>query len=696
MSLWVTYIAGETMAANQEKKLIINPVFNRREVEMDENMCFVLMPFSSDLKPIYEDSIRPTVEKVGLKCLRADEIFDVREIMEDVWEYICRARVVVAELTGRNPNVFYELGIAHSLGKEVICIAQTLDDIPFDIRHRRHIIYTYTPRGVKQLEQQLEETIKSVAGRPLTNHIESFVPAIENISNVIESTAKILDSDVSITQVQIEALEAIAWAVNDSAQLMNVAERLKNLGAVERSAVILRKAILKSSDKPTKLIDRLVSLGQISVPYLEEILSKLSYSSSDAWTIIDSLIKFESFDKLIPWLQSACMESNNLGYLRRLTDVGEKSIPGIKQIALFSSSQKNRVEAAKWLASQGEWEIALDVLDELALHAKEGDVSELATEALVSLGKNALPSILRILEQSSDSKIRLIAAESVGLAGDLQTALNVLMQIAGTFKRIENQLRVIQVFGKLGQHELKIEMLKKFILDHEDDNQKYDSNLPNAIRQLGEAGAVQTLKELFKQLQKTEHLVQICEELINLGETQIPSQYLSKKVHQAIAIEPKNKKSNVQVGTYVIRLLAKIGADSLSVLKYIIQHSENFEDLKETAFALYQLGDHENARLTLLKIINQVTEKKEQIKVSSLLKQLGEKDVVRPILITLSGRLSEESIRIEAANQLFDIDNETSLRTWEELATYAVSDKIRESAKAKLQEVGIPNSEQKD
>lgn len=82
--------------------------------------------------------------------------------MEDIWKQTCRARFLIAELTGRNSNVFYELGIAHAVGKEVILLAQTMEDVPADLRHHRVIKYEYTPRGMNQLEDLLAKTINSI------------------------------------------------------------------------------------------------------------------------------------------------------------------------------------------------------------------------------------------------------------------------------------------------------------------------------------------------------------------------------------------------------------------------------------------------------------------------------------------------------------------------------------------------------
>ena len=142
----------------------VDPIWRGRNFAVDERLCFVLMPFRPPFDTIYDDHVKPSVERLPLDCRRADDIYGVRPIMEDVWEQLCRARVVIAELTGRNANVFYEVGIAHTLGKPVVLITQNLDDVPFDLRHLRCITYEYNPRGAAGLEHALEATLRSLLG----------------------------------------------------------------------------------------------------------------------------------------------------------------------------------------------------------------------------------------------------------------------------------------------------------------------------------------------------------------------------------------------------------------------------------------------------------------------------------------------------------------------------------------------------
>jgi hypothetical protein len=79
--------------------------------------------------------------------------------MGDVWSAINAAKVIVADCTGRNPNVMYEIGLAHAIGRHTILISQSIDDVPFDLRHLRVIVYDYTPRGMREFEMKLAETI---------------------------------------------------------------------------------------------------------------------------------------------------------------------------------------------------------------------------------------------------------------------------------------------------------------------------------------------------------------------------------------------------------------------------------------------------------------------------------------------------------------------------------------------------------
>jgi len=143
----------------------IKPIFGEINPNVDERLCFVLMPFTKKLSELFEDSIKKIVISNQLDCLRADDIYDVRPIMSDIWDSICKARIIISDLTDKNPNVFYETGIAHTLGKTTILLTQSMKDVPFDLRHLRIIVYEFTPRGVQKLENDLDTMIKSLLSK---------------------------------------------------------------------------------------------------------------------------------------------------------------------------------------------------------------------------------------------------------------------------------------------------------------------------------------------------------------------------------------------------------------------------------------------------------------------------------------------------------------------------------------------------
>ena len=103
---------------------------------------FVLMPFDKGFDPIYHLAIKEPLKGLGFSCQRADEVPITGNIMNEIYRRIQAAQLIVADMTGQNPNVFYEVGYAHALGKTVILVTQNVADlIPFDLRAQKHIIY---------------------------------------------------------------------------------------------------------------------------------------------------------------------------------------------------------------------------------------------------------------------------------------------------------------------------------------------------------------------------------------------------------------------------------------------------------------------------------------------------------------------------------------------------------------------------
>jgi hypothetical protein len=126
-------------------------------------LCFVIMPFHDPFNEYYTEIILPAGQKAGFMVQRADDIMGPGAFMQDVVNRMRDATVVLAELTGRNPNVFYELGLAHAWGKPVIMITQNKKDVPADLLGLKWISYrTISPTWANKLTNELVKALNAV------------------------------------------------------------------------------------------------------------------------------------------------------------------------------------------------------------------------------------------------------------------------------------------------------------------------------------------------------------------------------------------------------------------------------------------------------------------------------------------------------------------------------------------------------
>ena len=160
--------ALEGESTGQEKaKQTFQKLEKSAKVKSDDS-CFVMMPFGEPLGGYYEKIYKPAIEKAGLTPVRADdEIFGTGKIIDQIWNGINSAKILVAELTTRNPNVFYELGLAHALEKPVVLVSSNEGDVPFDLNHIRVIYYDVTdPFWGQKLIDKVAENILSAIKDP--------------------------------------------------------------------------------------------------------------------------------------------------------------------------------------------------------------------------------------------------------------------------------------------------------------------------------------------------------------------------------------------------------------------------------------------------------------------------------------------------------------------------------------------------
>ncbi|NHU85909.1 hypothetical protein GWK18_09995 [Kocuria sp. JC486] len=128
---------------------------------IDDNLVVVMMPFGSEFQPVWE-AIQQAVYDAGLQCERADSIWDEDSIMDDIVGLLWRARIVITDYTSHNANVFYETGIAHTLGRKCIPLTQLADEIPFDLQHLRTLKYETTDIGLNKLKLALGQRLRNI------------------------------------------------------------------------------------------------------------------------------------------------------------------------------------------------------------------------------------------------------------------------------------------------------------------------------------------------------------------------------------------------------------------------------------------------------------------------------------------------------------------------------------------------------
>lgn len=168
-----------------------------------EETCFVISPFGEPFDTYFVHVIKPAIESCGLYAIRGDSLYRPTTIVDDIWTGIQSAKLLVAELTGRNPNVFYELGLAHAISKPVILLAESIEDVPFDLRAIRVLLYNKDhPEWGTLLRQSLTKSIHEVLQNP-----NSAIPT------TFKTPIRLNPPEESETLIRLEALESMVQRI---------------------------------------------------------------------------------------------------------------------------------------------------------------------------------------------------------------------------------------------------------------------------------------------------------------------------------------------------------------------------------------------------------------------------------------------------------------------------------------------------
>jgi hypothetical protein len=138
--------------------------FRKFAADIDSPQLFVVMHFGEPYDTLYRDVITPAAIELGFAPYRADDVYRPGLVLEDIIQGLVESDIVVAEITPQNPNVFYELGYAHAVGKPTILLAERGRDLPFDIHGYRCIFYDNTIGGKKEVDSSLRKHLGNIRG----------------------------------------------------------------------------------------------------------------------------------------------------------------------------------------------------------------------------------------------------------------------------------------------------------------------------------------------------------------------------------------------------------------------------------------------------------------------------------------------------------------------------------------------------
>ncbi|HCE2170221.1 TPA: hypothetical protein NGT30_004281 [Vibrio parahaemolyticus] len=154
-------VSVSTAPTQSTKSIVFTPsIFQIPSSEVENDLVSIMMPFAG-FDDVHQGLIR-ACQQAGYRCQRADDIWEHATILQDIFSLIYRSKIVIADFSGRNPNVMYEVGIAHTLGKIVIPISQTLEHIPSDLHGHRVQLYLKNGEGIDTLVSALASKLRNI------------------------------------------------------------------------------------------------------------------------------------------------------------------------------------------------------------------------------------------------------------------------------------------------------------------------------------------------------------------------------------------------------------------------------------------------------------------------------------------------------------------------------------------------------
>lgn len=375
--------------------------FNNLYNQLQSNTCFVIMPFSDDLDNTYM-VIDSVASSIGVKCTRADNISTTSEpILNKICTQISQAYYIIVDITNLNPNVFYELGIAHVLrdARKVLIIKEDETVCPSDIKHLHY--YPYSKSGLKHLKDTVKKFFEENNILEDLHGILDFLGLTPNDKDIAQSFVANLSAHIGnnlnslIMILNNRTADTTQWQANDLLSCLTCA--LNELSVSHDLYPLYSELILL-------LIQKINSVFDIS-DYLMKVFSDKNYNLSKEWvadcsiTVLDNLLYF---DAAISWIteylkQTSPAEFDVAKYKLEIGIIKSKS-ESIDRVLVneLKGSNKTLVEHCAKLIKERKTSAATPALIELIETDDNPYVVRSSIDALVKMAP--LEILLRVKE----------------------------------------------------------------------------------------------------------------------------------------------------------------------------------------------------------------------------------------------------------------------------------------------------------
>lgn len=196
---------------------------------------------------LYEDCIKEVVENIitrdnqKILCTRADREYRSGEIINDILDNIVNSEIVIADLSGKNPNVFYELGVRHAIKNNTILISDDINDVPFDLRPLRTLSYKYDPKNLKRFKKELSITLTNLLNNPeeIDNPVRRYLFTMESMKILSSPTPPGYDFYKNLITELVVLKEEFKSELGKAYQL------IKEISATESTVTHVKQNILE-------------------------------------------------------------------------------------------------------------------------------------------------------------------------------------------------------------------------------------------------------------------------------------------------------------------------------------------------------------------------------------------------------------------------------------------------------------------